>query len=79
MAFAVSESLLQQPVTDVALARQVIDAGLALRAQRGWVFRDPPAEPTTCCGRGCHGCVWEAYVGAVEYWRTQLLALAQSL
>ena len=31
-------------------------------------FRGPPAEPTTCCGRGCNGCVWEGYYEAVQYW-----------
>ena len=33
-------------------------------------LRQPPPEPTTCCGRGCNGCVWEAYFAAVAYWET---------
>lgn len=32
-------------------------------------FRHPPAPPTTCCGRGCNGCVWEGYYTALEFWR----------
>jgi hypothetical protein len=32
-------------------------------------LRAPPPEPTTCCGRGCNGCVWEGWLAAVNYWR----------
>lgn len=35
-------------------------------------FRDPPEEPTSCCGRGCNGCVWEGYLSAVGYWCEQV-------
>jgi len=44
-------------------------AGMALRA--------PPPEPTGCCRRGCHGCVWEGYYTAAAFWEEdarQLLA-----
>lgn len=47
-------------------------AGLGAKlAERGIVFRDPPEEPTSCCGRGCNGCVWEGYFTAVGYWCEQ--------
>ncbi len=47
-------------------------AGLAEKlAQRGIVLREPPEEPTSCCGRGCNGCVWEGYYQAVGYWCEQ--------
>ena len=40
------------------------------RAQaRGLALRQPPPQPTTCCGRGCNGCVWESYYAALAYWR----------
>lgn len=47
------------------LQQQAQAQGLALRA--------PPPEPTTCCGRGCNGCVWEGYLDAAEYWRQEAL------
>jgi len=47
------------------LAQRATAAGITLRA--------PPALPTTCCGRGCNGCVWEGYLDAAEYWRQEAL------
>ena len=40
-------------------------------------FRDPPPEPTTGCGRGCHGCVWEGYEAALGWWFEEAQAKAQ--
>lgn len=40
---------------------------------QGVVLRAPPPEPTACCGRGCNGCVWEAYYAAVAYWQQEAL------
>ena len=42
------------------LQQRARKAGLTLRA--------PPPLPTSCCGRGCNGCVWEGYFGALDYW-----------
>ncbi|WP_416142329.1 oxidoreductase-like domain-containing protein [Hydrogenophaga sp.] len=37
-------------------------------------MRPPPPEPTTCCGRGCNGCVWEGFYEALHHWRVDALA-----
>ena len=43
-----------------ALQQRARKAGLTLRV--------PPPLPTSCCGRGCNGCVWEGYFSALNYW-----------
>lgn len=44
-------------------------------AAHGIAFRAPPPQPTTCCGRGCNGCVWESWYAAADYWCEQATAL----
>ena len=53
-------TLEQARVRIAALQGQLSEAGATLRP--------PPPEPTTCCGRGCNGCVWEGYYSALAYW-----------
>lgn len=66
-------------VVDAASARALIDAlGARLRSagiEPGQSFRRPPPEPTSCCGRGCNGCVWEGYFTALQWWREDALEL----
>lgn len=46
----------------------------ARAAAAGIVLRNPPPEPTTCCGRGCNGCVWEGFYDAARFWEEDALA-----
>lgn len=62
--------------TDAASARSAIallEERLAAQGIAG--MRAPPPEPTTCCGRGCNGYVWEGYLGAVVWWCEDARAL----
>lgn len=49
-------------------ATRAIEAAQSRLAAMGLSFRQPPPIPTTCCGRGCAGCVWESYFDAVAWW-----------
>lgn len=53
---------------DRAQAEQLIAATQQRAAQARIDLRRPPPVPTTCCGRGCTGCVWEGYYDAVRWW-----------
>ena len=60
-----SDSDLQQPL---AQARSQIALWQGRATAAGRTLRNPPPEPTCCCGRGCNGCVWEGYYGALGFW-----------
>jgi hypothetical protein len=62
--------------------RQAVREGIARVQQSlqaaGHDFRPPPEEPTSCCGRGCQGCVWESYEAALIWWYEEAGALLAS-
>lgn len=59
--------------TDGPSARTMFEVLQQQARAQGLALRAPPPEPTTCCGRGCNGCVWEGYLDAAEYWRQEAL------
>jgi len=59
--------------TDAPSARAMFEVLQQQARAQGLALREPPTEPTTCCGRGCNGCVWEGYLDAAEYWRQEAL------
>jgi hypothetical protein len=63
------------PLTDLNATRAMFETLQARAADRGLTLRAPPPEPTSCCGRGCNGCVWEGFYAAALYWRDEALLI----
>lgn len=66
---------MDSPITDRDSALAMFARLQARAAEQGLSLRSPPPEPTSCCGRGCNGCVWEGYYDAVAYWQEEALLI----
>lgn len=64
-------------LTDLDTARAAFQALQERAASQGVTLRAPPPEPTTCCGRGCNGCVWEGFYAAANYWRDEAMLILE--
>ncbi len=63
------ESLAKMPLADGPSAQAFFASMKAYALQHDVTLRAPPPEPTSCCGRGCNGCVWEGFFTAAALWR----------
>ena len=70
-------STVMAPAVDGVTAQAMFAAMQQRAADAGITLRAPPPEPTTCCARGCNGCVWEGFLDAAEYWRQEALLQLQ--
>lgn len=68
-------AIIFDPIQTVDAARQVFELINSIAFERNLSLRPMPLEPTSCCGRGCEGCVWSSFVQAAEHWRAYALDL----
>ncbi len=68
------EAALPQSLANASDADRMFAALQDQATRLGVTLRAPPPHPTSCCGRGCNGCVWEGFMAAAAFWREDALA-----
>ncbi|MFT7116824.1 MAG: hypothetical protein ACI9I0_002036 [Rhodoferax sp.] len=65
-------------IVDPASATALFATLMQQAKDKGVRLRPAPPEPTTCCGRGCNGCIWEGFFAAANFWREDALIALQT-
>lgn len=68
------DALLAWTPTDAREAQSLVEIVRTRAREAGVDAGEPPPQPTSCCGRGCIGCVWEGYYTALAWWRDEAVA-----
>ena len=67
--------ILSVVLADLPTAQALVAHLMGLAQRRGvaldTVLRPAPTAPSTGCGRGCNGGVWEDYFAALRQWREE--------
>lgn len=74
MPITTTKSPFDWPLRNANEAQAMVEAVQTQARRQGHRLRPAPTPPTTCCGRGCNGCVWEGYFAALLYWRDEAQA-----
>ena len=70
-----NKSIIFETIQTVEQAKNVFELMISIAMKNKVSLKPTPVEPNSCCGRGCDGCVWSAFLQAAEHWRTGALLI----